>query len=46
MSLAVVRFSSEECGICNKMSFYDQKVAEELGLEFVSVKMLDQVSAS
>lgn len=41
MSLAVVKFSSEDCGICHKMSFYDQKVAEELGLGFIDVKMQD-----
>jgi hypothetical protein len=41
MGLAVVKFSSEECGICHKMSFYDKKVAEELGLEFIDVKMQD-----
>ena len=41
MSLAVIKFSSEECGICHKMSFYDKKVAEELGLEFIDVKMQD-----
>jgi hypothetical protein len=41
MSLAVIKFSSEDCGICHKMSFYDQKVAEELGLAFIDVKMQD-----
>ncbi|MBD2252749.1 thioredoxin family protein [Nostoc parmelioides] len=41
MSLAVIKFSSEECGICHKMAFYDQKVAEELGLQFIDVKMQD-----
>ncbi|MGG6297307.1 thioredoxin family protein [Leptolyngbya sp. AN02str] len=41
MSLTVLKFSSEECGICHKMAFYDQKVAEELGLEFVDIKMQD-----
>lgn len=41
MNLAVIKFSSEDCGLCHKMSFYDQKVAEELGLEFVDVKMQD-----
>ncbi|MGJ5632682.1 thioredoxin family protein [Nostoc edaphicum] len=41
MSLAVIKFSSEECGICHKMSFYDKKVVEELGLEFIDVKMQD-----
>lgn len=41
MAAAVIKFSSEDCGICHKMSFYDQKVTEELGLEFVDVKMQD-----
>lgn len=41
MSLAVIKFSSEDCGICHKMSFYDKKVVEDLGLEFVDVKMQD-----
>lgn len=41
MDRTVVKFSSEDCGICHKMSFYDQKVAEELGLRFVDVKMQD-----
>jgi len=41
MSLTVVKFSSEDCGVCHKMSFYDQKVAEELGLGFIDVKMQD-----
>ncbi|MEA5595340.1 thioredoxin family protein [Rivularia sp. UHCC 0363] len=41
MALAVIKFSSEDCGICHKMSFYDKKVVEELGLEFIDVKMQD-----
>jgi hypothetical protein len=41
MKPALIKFSSEDCGICHKMAFYDQKVAEELGLEFVDVKMQD-----
>jgi hypothetical protein len=41
MSLSVVKFSSEDCGICHKMSFYDQKVSHELGLGFIDVKMQD-----
>ena len=44
MNLAVIKFSSEDCGICHKMSFYDQKVAEELGLQFIDVKMQDTAS--
>jgi hypothetical protein len=41
MSLAVIKFSSEDCGVCHKMSFYDKKVVEELDLEFIDVKMQD-----
>lgn len=41
MEATVIKFSSEDCGICHKMSFYDQKVAAELGLGFVDVKMQD-----
>jgi hypothetical protein len=41
MTQAVIKFSSEDCGICHKMSFYDQKVANELNLEFIDVKMQD-----
>ncbi|MBF2063268.1 MAG: thioredoxin family protein [Calothrix sp. C42_A2020_038] len=41
MPLAVIKFSSEDCGICHKMAFYDQKVSTELGLEFIDVKMQD-----
>jgi len=41
MDRSVIKFSSEECGICHKMSFYDEKVATELGLQFIDVKMQD-----
>ncbi|MEM7794389.1 MAG: thioredoxin family protein [Cyanobacteria bacterium P01_C01_bin.118] len=41
MSKSVLKFSSEDCGICHKMSFYDAKVADELGLTFVDIKMQD-----
>ena len=41
MPKAVLKFSSEDCGICHKMSFYDAKVAGELGLDFVDIKMQD-----
>jgi hypothetical protein len=41
MDRALVKFSSEDCGICHKMSFYDAKVATELGLQFIDVKMQD-----
>lgn len=41
MAYSVIKFSSEDCGICHKMAFYDQKVSAELGLEFIDVKMQD-----
>ena len=41
MPKSVLKFSSEDCGICHKMSFYDAKVANELGLDFVDIKMQD-----
>lgn len=41
MTKAVVKFSSEDCGICHKMSFYDAKVSQELELQFIDVKMQD-----
>ena len=41
MTQAIVKFSSEDCGVCHKMSFYDQKVAQELNLDFIDVKMQD-----
>ena len=37
----VLKFSSEDCGPCHRMSHYDVKVAEELGLGFVSVMLQD-----
>jgi hypothetical protein len=40
-SVTVLKFSSEDCGTCHRMSNYDAKVAEELGLSFVSVMLQD-----
>lgn len=40
-SLTLLKFSSEDCGTCHRMSHYDAKVAEELGLAFVSVMLQD-----
>jgi hypothetical protein len=37
----LLKFSSEDCGTCHRMSHYDATVAEELGLEFVSVMLQD-----
>jgi len=39
--LTLLKFSSEDCGTCHRMSHYDARVAEELGLEFVSVMLQD-----
>ena len=37
----VLKFSSEECGTCHRMSHYDSKVCGELGLSFISVMLQD-----
>ena len=39
--LKLIKFYSEDCGICHKMSFYDKKVAKKFGIEFVSVPEMD-----
>ncbi len=41
MPLSLIKFSSEDCGTCHRMSFFDSKVAKELGLDFISVKLQD-----
>lgn len=40
-AITLLKFSSEDCGTCHRMSHYDAKVAEELGLDFVSVMLQD-----
>ena len=40
-SVTVLKFSSEDCGTCHRMSHYDASVAEELGLALVSVMLQD-----
>jgi len=40
-SLSVLTFSSEDGGTCHRMSNDDAKVAEDLGLEFISVMLQD-----
>ena len=37
----LIKFSSEDCGTCHRMSHYDCKVAEELGCSFISVMLQD-----
>tara|TARA_B100000965_G_scaffold247177_1_gene207572 strand:- start:33842 stop:34150 length:309 start_codon:yes stop_codon:yes gene_type:complete len=41
MSYSLLKFSSEDCGTCHRMSFFDSKVANELGIEFINVKLQD-----
>ena len=41
MSSHLIKFSSEDCGTCHRMSFFDSKVAKELDIEFISVKLQD-----
>ena len=41
MTLTVLKFSSEDCGICHRMSNYDSKVSEELGCQFIGIAMQD-----
>ena len=41
MSCSLIKFSSEDCGTCHRMSFYDSKVANELDVDFISVKLQD-----
>jgi len=41
MACSLIKFSSEDCGTCHRMSFFDSKVANELGIEFISVKLQD-----
>ena len=41
MNYSLIKFSSEDCGTCHRMSFFDSKVAKELDIEFISVKLQD-----
>ena len=41
MSYTVLKFSSEDCGTCHRMSHYDESVSNELGISFISVKLQD-----
>ncbi len=41
MTISILKFSSEDCGTCHRMSNYDKSVSEELGCSFVTVMMQD-----
>tara|TARA_Y100001968_G_scaffold45850_1_gene35936 strand:+ start:895 stop:1209 length:315 start_codon:yes stop_codon:yes gene_type:complete len=44
MDLSLLKFSSEDCGTCHRMSHYDSKVTEELGCVFINVLLQDVLS--
>ena len=37
----LLKFSSEDCGTCHRMSHYDAKVSEELGCSLITVMLQD-----
>ena len=39
MDHSILKFSSEDCGTCHRMSFYDKSVSTELGVKFIDVPM-------
>ncbi len=41
MPLTIIKFSSEDCGTCHRMSHYDSLVSEELGCLFINVMLQD-----
>ncbi len=41
MPLTIIKFSSEDCGTCHRMSHYDSLVSEELGCNFIGVMLQD-----
>ena len=43
MKLSLIKFSSNDCGTCHRMSHYDEKVTTELGCEFINVMLQDIV---
>ena len=38
---SIIKFSSEDCGTCHRMSHYDAAVSETLGCEFIDIKLQD-----
>ena len=40
-ALTLLKFSSEDCGTCHRMSHYDSNVATELGCDFIGVMLQD-----
>ncbi len=44
MSISILKFSSEDCGTCHRMSHYDENVSNELDCNFISVVLQDTVT--
>ena len=40
-NLTLLKFSSQDCGTCHRMSFYDSKISKELNCDFISVMLQD-----
>jgi len=41
MPITIIKYSSEDCGTCHRMSHYDSLVSEELGCLFISCMLQD-----
>ena len=41
MALSLLKFSSQDCGTCHRMSHYDEKISKELDCDFISVMLQD-----
>ena len=41
MTVTIIKFSSEDCGTCHRMSHYDASVSEALGCLFVNCMLQD-----
>ena len=39
--LTLLKFSSEDCGTCHRMSYYDASISQELGVSLITVKLQD-----
>ena len=44
MPPTIIKFSSDDCGTCHRMSHYDSLVCEELGCIFINVMLQDTVN--
>ena len=42
--LTLLKYSSEDCGTCHRMSHYDDLICSELGLSLITVMLQDVVT--